>query len=87
MNSGLSVEIVAPSGEDTSIRIKIGDKTYTRYYSYSDGLAKHLTITYPATETELERFESLYNDGRPVSEIIAEVTEWYRQSQAQQNEE
>lgn len=87
VNSGLSVEIVAPSGEDTSIRIKIGEKTYSRVYSYSDGLGQMLYITYPATETEPERFESLYNDGRPASEIIADATEWYRQSQAQQNEE
>ena len=83
VNSGLNVEVVAPTGTDNTIAIKIGEKTYTRPYSYSDGLSRVLYITYPATETEPERFESLYSDGRPVSEIIAEATEWYQQSQAQ----
>ena len=87
VNSGLNVEVVAPTGTDNTIAIKIGEKTYTRPYSYSDGLSRALYITYPATDTEPERFESLYNDGRAVSEIIAEQTEWYRQSQAQQNGE
>ena len=87
VNSGLNVEVLETSAQDNTISIKIGEKTYKRVYSYSDGLGRGLNITYPATETEPERFEFLYNDGRPVSEIIAEQTEWYRQSQAQQNGE
>jgi len=87
VHNGLNVEVVATSAENNTISIKIGEKTYTRVYSYSEGLGRGLNITYPATEAEPERYEFLYNDGRPVSEIIAEQTEWYRQSQAQQNGE
>ncbi len=87
VNTGLNVEVVATSAADNTISIKIGEKTYTRVFSYSDGLGRGLNITYPATDTEAPRYEFFYNDGRPVSEIIASATEWYQQNQAVSGEE